>query len=83
MACQGVNVWGAVQPDQKEMRNAVSSLSLLIDIADLSVNTTLQLVNDDGVVFKCTNDPLLDYYNLTKKLNILDQASKVKMKISK
>lgn len=78
MACHAFNVWGAVQPELKEMRNAISSLSLIVDIAFLSVNTTLQLVNDDGVVFRCTNDPFMDYYSLTKSLNILDTASKIK-----
>lgn len=77
MGCQGVNVWGVVQPDQKELRNAISSLSLLLDIADIGINSTLQLVGDDGKVFKCTNNPLNDYYTLTKSLNILVEASKV------
>lgn len=77
MGCQGVNIWGVVQPDQKELRNAISSLSLLLDIADIGINSTLQLVADDGKVFKCTNNPLNDYYTLTKNLNILAEASKV------
>lgn len=77
LACHGFNVWGAVQPDLKEMRNAISSLSLIIDIAYLTVNTTLQLVQDDGVVFKCSNDIFMDYFTLTKRLNLLDTAAKV------
>lgn len=77
MACHGINVWGVVQPDLKEMRNSISSISLIIDIAHLAVNTTLQLVQDDGDIFKCTNDPFMDYYSLTKKLNVLDTAAKV------
>nr|QNH67915.1 ATP-binding cassette transporter subfamily A member 1-like protein X3 [Brachionus plicatilis] len=81
LACHGVNVWGAVQPDLKEMRNSISSISLIMDITFLAVNTTLQLVQDDGVVFKCTNDPFMDYYSLTKKLNLLDTAAKIKQLI--
>nr|UOU03310.1 ATP-binding cassette subfamily A1-like 3 [Brachionus rubens] len=78
LACHGFNVWGAVQPELREMRNSISSISLIIDIAFLAVNTTLQLVNDDGNVFRCTNDPFMDYYSLTKSLNLLDTASKIK-----
>lgn len=59
------------------MRNSVSSLSLIIDLANLGLNTTLQLIDDDGSVFECSNDPLMDYYSLTKRLNLIDQVSKV------
>jgi hypothetical protein len=66
-----------VQPNNPELRNAVNSLSLLLDIADIAANSTLQLVNDDGRVFQCTNNPLVDYYDLTKSLKILEEANKV------
>ncbi|CAF0899716.1 unnamed protein product, partial [Brachionus calyciflorus] len=78
LACHGFNVWGAVQPDLKESRNAISSLSIIIDLAFLAVNTTLQLVIDDGNVFRCTNDPFMDYYTLTKSLSLLETAAKLK-----
>ena len=77
MGCQAVNIWGVLQPDDPDVRQTISSLSLLIDIADIAANSTLQLVNDDGKVFQCTNNPLNDYYSLTKSLNILEVASKV------
>ena len=68
-----------VQPNNRDVKSAVNSLSLLIDIADIAANSTLQLINDDGKVFQCTNNPLNDYYSLTKSLNILEEASKVSL----
>jgi hypothetical protein len=77
LGCQGFNIWGVIQPNDTEIRSAISSLSLLIDISDMAINSTLQLFYDDGKVFKCTNNPVEDYYTLTKQLNLLDQAKKV------
>ncbi len=73
-----MNIWGAVEPKNKEIRNAISSLSLIMENTELVTDTLLKLVYDDGSVFKCTNDPFLDYYNLTKTLNILQVAAKVR-----
>jgi hypothetical protein len=72
-----LNIWGAVDPRSKDVRNAISSLSLIMENAELVTDTLLKLVYDDGSVFQCTNDPFLDYYNLTKTLNILQEAAKV------
>ncbi len=78
-----MNIWGVVQPSNPDLKNAVNSLTLLIDIADIAANSTLQLVNDDGNVFQCTNNPLIDYYDLTKSLKILEEAEKVLISICK
>jgi hypothetical protein len=82
LACQGLNIWGVIQPDTSELRNAMSSLSLIFDLADIAANSTLLLVNDDGSKFNCTNNPLADYYSLTKSLKILDLASTVKQLVT-
>jgi hypothetical protein len=78
LGCQGFNIWGVIRPNDTEIRSAISSLSLFIDISDMAINSTLQLFYDDGKVFKCTNNPIEDYYTLTKQLNLLEQAKKVK-----
>jgi len=71
-------MWGIIQPNQKEIRNLMSSASILIDIGDLILNASLKLVdNDDGSSFECTNNPINDYYRLTKNLNIVSTISKV------
>lgn len=77
LACQGLNIWGVIQPETQELRNSMSSLSLIFDVIDLAENATLKLVVDDGTKFNCTNNPLNDYYALTKSLKILEQATKV------
>ena len=48
-----------------------------MDIADNTLNTTLQLIANNNATFKCTNDPFKDYYTLTKDLNLLSTAGKV------
>lgn len=78
MGCEGLNLWGILQPDQKDIKNLMNSISLLIDIADLALNTSLQLAYDDGTQFECSNNPINDYHNLTKNLNVISIATKVK-----
>ena len=56
----------------------MNSVSTLIDIADLGLNTSLQLTYDDGSQFECTNNPTSDYYNLTKNLNVISIATRVR-----
>jgi hypothetical protein len=73
-----MNIYAVVQPNQKEFRNLINSLSLLIDIADLFLISSIEFLNDDGRTFRCVNDPLLDYESLTKNLNLHELASKVK-----
>jgi hypothetical protein len=78
LACQAANIWGVIQPDQQEAKSSINTIAHLIDIVYLTVNSTSQIVNDDGASFGCTNDPFMDYYNLTKSLNVLDIAAKVR-----
>jgi hypothetical protein len=73
-------MWGVIQPDQKEIRNLMSSASILIDIGDLMLNASLQLIDNDGSSFECTNNPINDYYRLTKNLNVVSTVSKVNNK---
>ena len=56
----------------------MSSLQLLLDIGALGLNATLALVEDKSKVFTCTNNPLADYYALTKSLNVIDFVASVK-----
>jgi hypothetical protein len=77
LGCQTLNIWGAVEPKNKEVRNAMSSLSLIFNIGELVTESIVKLVYNDGKVFTCTKDPIIDYYNLTKQLNILDLAARV------
>lgn len=78
LGCQGLNIAGVVQPKDSDLRKAMSSLQLIFDIGDLVLNTTLRLIDQDVDAFKCTDNPLDDYYRLTKNLNILAFADKMK-----
>lgn len=78
LGCQGLNIAGVIQPKDSELRKAMSSVQLIFDIGDLVLNTTLRLIEPDVDVFKCSDNPLDDYYRLTKNLNILAFADKMK-----
>jgi len=78
LGCQGLNVWGVIEPDQPDLGLAMSSIQLILDIAELSLNATLNLVDDTSNVFKCTSNPLDDYYKLTKNLNVFSFAAQMK-----
>lgn len=80
LGCEGLNLWGILQLGKQETRNLMSSVSLLLDIADLTLNASLQLTYDDGKIFECSNNPTNDYYNLTKNLNVIATATKVYLK---
>ena len=56
----------------------MSSMSLLLDLADLGMEATLRLAEDGENKFKCTSNPLDDYYQLTKNLNVLQFADRMK-----
>ncbi len=77
MACQGINIWGVITPNQPELKNALNSISLIMDISDIGLDIALNFVNDSGKPFKCTNNATADYYTITKSLNLFDQAVKV------
>lgn len=79
LACQSINIWAVIQPDQPDLINTARTATQLIDLADLLVNSSLQLIEDDGndEPFVCTNDPFADYYSLTKNLNVVELVDKV------
>lgn len=82
LACQAVNIVGVVQPEQPDIQEAVKTTSQLIEIFQLVVNSTLQLVvNDDlsAETFTCTSNPFADYYTLTKNVNVVELVSKVSL----
>jgi hypothetical protein len=66
-----------IQSADPILKNSLKSISLIMDIADNTLNTTLQLIANNNATFKCTNDPFKDYYTLTKDLNLLSTAGKV------
>ena len=70
-------MFGVVQPNQKDLRNIMSSVSLIIDLADVMLNASVQLTRDDGSAFECTNNPINDYHTLTKNLNVVSILKKV------
>ncbi len=78
LGCQGLNIWGVVTPKDRELRRAMSNLQLIFDIGDLVLDTTLKFVDKDINAFTCTNNPLDDYYRLTKNMNILLFADRMK-----
>ncbi len=66
-----------ITPNQPDLKNALNSISLIMDISDIGLDIGLNFVNDSGKPFKCTNDPTSDYYAITKSLNLFGQAVKV------
>lgn len=81
LGCQGVNLIGAIQPNQQEVRTVLNALSAILDVAYVAVDSAAQLVKTDATgaaaAFSCTNDPLTDYYAIVKPLDTLAQAEKV------
>lgn len=49
-----------------------------MDLADYTLNTTVKLIVNDNTTFTCSNNALNDYYMLTKNLNLLNVAAKLK-----
>jgi len=79
LGCQGLNLWGVIKPDQPDLDLAMSSMQLILEITELALNATLNLVDDSSLnVFKCSNNPLDDYYKLTKNLNVFSFAAQMK-----
>lgn len=82
LACQAVNILGVMQPDQVDIRETVATVSQLIEMSQVLVNSTLQLMLNDesSVPFSCTSDPFADYQSLTKHVNMVDLVFKVRNK---
>lgn len=77
LACDALNLWSLIQPDDK-LKQTLKIFSQLMDLADYGLNTTLQLTSENSTFYNCTNDPFIDYYVLTKNLNLLNAATTVR-----
>lgn len=88
LTCQAVNVLAVIEPDIADIRETSTTVSQLIDISKLLVNSTLQLLmNDDDAFdasfsssFTCTSNPFTDYYALTKNIDVVDLVYNVIIK---
>ena len=77
LGCEGLNIFKVIQPNQKELKNLIDSASLILEIVDIMLSTSLQLAHDNGSLFECTNNPIIDYHNLTNNLNVASLLKKV------
>lgn len=80
LACQAINVLGVLQPNQSDIRETVTTVSQLIEMSQVLMNSTLQLMLNDesSATFSCTSDPFVDYNALTKHVNIVNIVFKVR-----
>lgn len=83
LACQAVNILGVIQPEQPDIHETVTTVSQLIEMSQVLVNSSLQLMLNDesSVPFSCTSDPFADYHSLTKHVNMVDLVFKLKQLI--